>query len=114
MGQRGAVRRGAWTIAVVFLFAHIAFDVLDLDGSQLHFPFGVALTVEFASAEADRISRWCPILLALRQPLNLLAPSTRLALRPATMPVRRLREESPLPRRQLTSGTCRPQFADPD
>ncbi len=113
MGQRGAVWRGAWTIACVFLSAYIAFDVLDLDGSQLHFQSGVALTVESASAEAERISRGCPIPLALRQQLSLLAPRTTLTPRPARMPDRPVRAEHLLPRGQLARGAPLSPSADP-
>ncbi len=113
MGKRGAVWWGVWTIAFVLLCAYIAFDVLDLDGSELHFRSGLALTVGSASAEADRVVRPRQIPLAVHLQPYTLAPHMRLLLRLATTPVRRFCGERLPPRRQLSRVAHPTQSADP-
>jgi hypothetical protein len=113
MGQRGAVWWGVWTIAFVFLCAYIAFDVLDVDGSQLHFRSGLVLTVGSASAEADRVIRPRQIPHAVRLRPYTLALHLRLPLRLATTPLRRFRGERLPPRRQLSRAARLTLSADP-
>ena len=113
MGQRGAVWWGVWTIAFVLLCAYITFDVLDVDGSQLHLRSGLVLTVGSASAEADRVVRPRQIPLAVRLQPCTLAHHMRLPLRLATTPLRRFRGERLPPRRQLSCVALLTQSADP-
>ncbi len=113
MRQRGAVWRGLWTIACVFLCAYIAFDVLDLDGSQLHLRSGVALTSDSASAEADRALRSRPIPPTLRLQPSTLASHAMLPPRPATTAVRPRHGERLLPRRHLSRISRSTPAADP-
>ncbi len=113
MRQRGAVWRGLWTIACVFLCAYIAFDVLDLDSSQLHLRSGVALTSDSASAEADRALRSRPIPLTVRLQSSTLASHAILPSRPAATAVRPRHGERLLPRRHLPCSARSTPSADP-
>ncbi len=102
MGQRGAMWWGGWIVAFVFLCLYIAFEVMDLDGSQFRVWSGVALTVESASAEADRALRTCADSLGIRLQPYMLPPSTVRPVRLAMMPLRSFRGGRPLARRQLS------------
>ncbi len=113
MAKRGAVWWGVWTIAFGLLCAYIAFDVLDIDGSQLHFRSGLVLTVGSISAEADRVVRPRQLPLAVRLRSFTLSPHLRLPLRVTKTPLRRFGGERLPPRRPVSHVGDLTRPADP-
>jgi len=115
MRRLGSAWRWGWALGSALLCVYIAFDVLDLDGSQLQQRSGVAITAETSSAEADRLLRESasapPVLLHPRA----LATDIGLRLHLAGTRLRPLRDGSFLPRRHLSRLGSRvsEQSADP-
>ncbi len=60
MRQLGWGWHWAWVLGFTFLCVYIAFDVLDLDGSQLAQRSGVAITTATSTGEADRVRATAP------------------------------------------------------
>lgn len=111
----GAVWRWAWALGFALLCAYMAFDVLDLDGSQLQQRSGMAIAAETSSAEADRILKEgaSPPLVPLHP--DALGTDSEVRLQPAGTRLRTSRNGRFLPRRQLSRLDSRTpaQPADP-
>jgi hypothetical protein len=100
MRRLGLVWQWGWALGFAFLAVYIAFDVLDVDGSQLRQHSGLAITAESSSAEADRVLRESALPpLVFLHPRELVA-HTGLRLHPAGVRLRPLRENF-FPRRHL-------------
>ncbi len=98
MGIHRRRSRGWWGVflcAFLALGVYIAFDVLDLDGSQLRDPLqGNAIAAESTQAETDRLLRYAPLTPETPGPIHL-SPDFRFA------------SESP----QVSPGTTAVAFA---
>jgi hypothetical protein len=102
-------------LGFIFLGSYIAFNVLDLDGSELWHRPGPALVIETASAEPDRASWAGPVPASDRPHLPALDAHSRLRLYPADARFHPLRSDRLLPHRHVTcrgSGATTPP-ADP-
>ena len=60
MRQRGLAWRWAWVLGFVLLCLYIAFDVLDLDGSQFPQRYGSAIVEQDATGDTERVLRGDP------------------------------------------------------
>ncbi len=100
MRRLGKAWRWGWVLGFAFLCVYIAFDVLDLDGSQLQLRFGAAITTATTTGESDRALRANIPLPPVRQPASALAGVSGLPLQPALTRQSPLRSRRLLPRRQ--------------
>ncbi len=73
MRRHGVMWWGVWAIGVLFVSCYIAFDLLDLDGSQLQTRAGVTLTASSSSAEVSRFLRGAPSPFTVSTSLAMLA-----------------------------------------
>ena len=113
MAQRGVVWSAVWAIASLLLCIYIAFDILDLDGSQFPVQTGSALTVESGSAEADRALRASPLPLWVHLPPDLRGHPSPRSLRPAAVPRPAPRARWGCPRRHPSTCAHLPESPDP-
>jgi hypothetical protein len=114
MRRRVSMWQWGWTLGIALLCVYIAFDVLDLDGSQLQTRFGAAITTAVTSAEADRIVRASasPALIRLCLPASRV--DTGLRLYPDGIRYRSPQSCCLLPRRHLSHLDSRTSAQSPD
>lgn len=115
MRQSGAVWRGVWAITFAFVCVYIAFEVLDIDGSQLQLDAGFVITAEASSAEVDRVLREGPTPLVVRLLSDSIVTPRLAQLQFARNTLRLPGADIPLPRQGLAHPGCSSssQSADP-
>lgn len=115
MRQRGLAWQWAWVLGFVLLCLYIAFDVLDLDGSQLPQGWGSAIVETDATGDAERMLRGDPAFPSPQPASYMRASHVGRCLDPAILRFRPVQGDRLRPREHLAHHDSRtiPQSSDP-